>query len=637
MAVNALYDEIALYESPSEYRLEPIVRSSDTRALTLDRSTGEIVLQAPNTRPLQDKPSRTIYGVFGILPLSTSDYLIVITNRERRGSLFGNPVYRATDFAVLPLALAPVDHPVEKHLLALVRTHLKTGVFWFSYGWDLTTKLQNKQPGSTKPLWEQASFDIRPAKIKNTTFLFCIISRRSRHRAGTRYFSRGIDAQGHVSNFNETEQLVILTPPSASSTTSAPDAYSYIQIRGSVPLFWTEINTLRYRPDLQIMDVGATPHALRSHLADLKSNYGDVVLVNLINQVGYERPIKDSFERAMEDVMEGPAGLSVGLGRAGKVEGVGYEYFDFHKECKGMRWDRIQLLVERLQERLDVHSYFHVSPTSASPIQTQRGAVRTNCMDCLDRTNVVQSALAKRILEQQLCVAGVLTEGESIDDTEFLPIFRNAWADHADYVANAYTGSGALKADFTRTGERTKVGAMRDGLNSVTRYLKNNYFDGPRQDAFDLMTGVWVARRFPSSGMHLIVDKRSLLIRSMPHVAAFSIFMVLAGLTLPRTSEYSLVYYNALWMLFLVISVIFISIHGTAYVAWPRLNASAVRDVLMYDGPGYRSTQHGRGMGGAAKGSKGGGGGVRMGHVGSEKGSIGRMEEVEMGERKRME
>ncbi|KAG9123183.1 hypothetical protein FRC07_000133 [Ceratobasidium sp. 392] len=90
-------------------------------------------------------------------------------------------------------------------------------------------------------------------------------------------------------------------------------------------------------------------------------------------------------------------------------------------------------------------------------------------------------------------------------------------------------------------------------------------------------------------------------------------------------------------MLFLIVSAIFISIHGTAYVAWPRLNAPAVRDVLTYDGPGYRSVQHGRGMGGSLKSGKGGGGGVRMGHVGSEKGSVGRMEEVEMGERKRME
>ncbi|QRW08596.1 recessive suppressor of Secretory defect protein [Ceratobasidium sp. AG-Ba] len=631
---TAVYDEIYLYESPSQYRLEPATRTSDTRALTLDRSTGDIVLQAPGNQNTQTKPPRIIYGVYGILPLSTCDYLIVITGRERRGSIFGNPVYRATEFASLPLSLTPTDHPVEKHLLALALwEQADDRFFWNKYLQtrfiDITQSDPSQDLGRYILPVLYGSFDIRPAKIKQTTFLFCLISRRARHRAGTRYFSRGIDTQGHVSNFNETEQLVIITPPSASAS-SAPDAYSYIQIRGSVPLFWTEINTLRYRPDLQIMDVGATPHALRSHLADLKQNYGDVVLVNLVNQVGYERPVKEAFERAMEDVMEGPTGLSVGLGRVGKVEGVGYEYFDFHKECKGMRWDRIQLLVDRLQQRLDTHGYFHVSPTSVTPVQTQRGVVRTNCMDCLDRTNVVQSTLAKRVLEKQLAVAGILREGEGIDDTEFLPIFRNAWADHADYVSNAYSGSGALKADFTRTGVRTKGGAMRDGMNSVTRYLKNNYFDGPRQDAFDLMTGTWVARRFPTTGMNLILDKRPLLIRSMPHVAAFSIFMILAGLTLPRTSEYSLVYYNAIWFIFLVIATIFISIHGTAYVAWPRLNASAVRDVLMYDGPGYRSTQHGRGMGG----TKGGKGGVRMGHAGSEKGSVGRMEEVEMGERK---
>jgi hypothetical protein len=123
-----------------------------------DTFTSAKTLPAPTTRPIEQKASRTIYGVFGILPLSTCDYLIVITARERRGSIFGNPVYRATNFDILPLALSPVDHPVEKHLLALVRTHLKTGTFWFSYGWDLTTKLQNKQPASTKPLWEQVAY-----------------------------------------------------------------------------------------------------------------------------------------------------------------------------------------------------------------------------------------------------------------------------------------------------------------------------------------------------------------------------------------------------------------------------------------------------------------------------------------------
>lgn len=48
-------------------------------------------------------------------------------------------------------------------------------------------------------------------------------------------------------------------------------------------------------------------------------------------------------------------------------------------------------------------------------------------------------------------------------------------------VSIQYSGTGALKTDFTRTGKRTKLGAMKDGLNSLTRYYKNNFADGYRQ------------------------------------------------------------------------------------------------------------------------------------------------------------
>jgi hypothetical protein len=55
------------------------------------------------------------------------------------------------------------------------------------------------------------------------------------------------------------------------------------------------------------------------------------------------------------------------------------------------------------------------------------------------------------------------------------------WADHGDTVSRAYAGTGALKTDFTRTGKRSKEGALQDGVNSVMRYVRNNFFDGDRQ------------------------------------------------------------------------------------------------------------------------------------------------------------
>lgn len=88
-----------------------------------------------------------------------------------------------------------------------------------------------------------------------------LISRRSRFRAGTRYFRRGIDEEGHVANFNETEQLLLVEPQGSAGVVSS-GAYasqlSYVQIRGSVPAFWAEVNTLRYKPDLQVMDISTT-------------------------------------------------------------------------------------------------------------------------------------------------------------------------------------------------------------------------------------------------------------------------------------------------------------------------------------------------------------------------------------------
>ena len=98
-----------------------------------------------------------------------------------------------------------------------------------------------------------SAFDARTVVVDGRKLNLCLISRRSRFRAGTRYFRRGIDHDGHVANFNETEQIA--TVPSQSDPNAAATTLSFVQIRGSVPVFWAEINTLRYKPDLQIMDL----------------------------------------------------------------------------------------------------------------------------------------------------------------------------------------------------------------------------------------------------------------------------------------------------------------------------------------------------------------------------------------------
>ncbi|OEU19324.1 hypothetical protein FRACYDRAFT_167624, partial [Fragilariopsis cylindrus CCMP1102] len=126
-------------------------------------------------------------------------------------------------------------------------------------------------------------------------------------------------------------------------------------------------------------------------------------------------------------------------------------------------------------------------------------------MDCLDRTNVVQSILGRYMLFQQL-----LSESDgSFNNNQLwaklnktfrkknmnLPwekgevAHRLLWADNADAISRLYAGTPALKGDFTRTGQRTKRGALDDGMNSLQRYYLNNFLDADRQEGYDLMVG----------------------------------------------------------------------------------------------------------------------------------------------------
>ena len=71
--------------------------------------------------------------------------------------------------------------------------------------------------------------------------------------------------------------------------------------------------------------------------------------------------------------------------------------------------------------------------------------------------------------------------------------------------------------------------------------------------------------------------------------------MILAGLTLPRSSDYSLLYYFLFWFSLVTLSLSFILSHGIEYVNWPRL--LPLDDIINYDGPGFRAAFNGKGFG----------------------------------------
>lgn len=588
-----MFKDFKLYITKRAYVLAPTTGSN----LTIHRDSG--VIELTETVPVAGEQESTlnVYGLLGFIKLGAGDYMLTITKREQIGSIQDKAIYRVGAFQILPLAenlagLNEEQRAQEQSFINLLESHLKNNTFYFSYEFDLTQSLQRQSQFSAEKLneplykrvderffWNRfvssklidAKFDVsqyilpvmqgfvelNKCKINNKEFAWGLITRRSRHRPGTRYFSRGIDAEGHVSNFVETEQLVLYDGPSGKT------ALSYVQTRGSIPVYWTQVINLKYTPRLWVGESRKSLAAARAHFDEQIRIYGPQILVNLINKKGYELPMGQAYARTVEQLND---------------PRLYYTHFDFHSECSKMRWHRIQLLVDQLKDRLVEQGYTHIeySKDSTRVIKkTQTSVVRSNCMDCLDRTNVVQSTLARFVLTQQLREIGILEANQKLEDQEaFMSSYRNIWADNADGVSCVYSGTGALKTDFTRTGQRTKVGALKDLQNSITRYVKNNFLDGRRQDSFDLFLGNYQVNG--SSALRgPFKESKALRVRVVPYILFFALFMLLLNIFRPNYSGFkSVTSYLLLlifWVSVLISGVRFALKHGDEFVQWPLL------------------------------------------------------------------
>jgi hypothetical protein len=125
----------------------------------------------------------------------------------------------------------------------------------------------------------------------------------------------------------------------------------------------------------------------------------------------------------------------------------------------------------------------------------QRGAVRVNCVDCLDRTNVAQFTYAKMCAGMQIRALGIDLSGDILN--RVLVEGMDCWAEHGDTMAMQYAGSEAMhKIDSAATnfstGERVFVltAGKRNALVAAKRYYSNVSTDFDRQHSMDLLLGI---------------------------------------------------------------------------------------------------------------------------------------------------
>ncbi|KAH8242763.1 hypothetical protein KR032_001875 [Drosophila birchii] len=365
-----------------------------------------------------------------------------------------------------------------------------TDSFYFSFDCDITNNLQRhvakleenqQQQPDERFFWNkhmirdilqmndktwilpiiQGFVQVEPCVIGNECFTLALVSRRSRHRAGTRYKRRGVDEKGNCANYVETEQILSFRH----------HQLSFTQVRGSVPIYWSQPG-YKYRPPPRLdRGIAETQQAFELHFTKELELYGRVCIVNLVEQSGKEKLIGDTYA---EHIIKYNNELII------------YVTFDFHDYCRGMRFENVSALIDAVGPEAGAMG-FHWRDQRGM-ICNQKSVFRVNCMDCLDRTNVVQTAIGKAVLESQLVKLGLSPPYTPIPEQLKSP-FMVLWANNGDIISRQYAGTNALKGDYTRTGERKISGMMKDGMNSANRFFIQNFADSFRQCIIDLMQG----------------------------------------------------------------------------------------------------------------------------------------------------
>lgn len=254
------------------------------------------------------------------------------------------------------------------------------------------------------------------------------------------------------------------------------------QVRGSIPVFWSEVPNIKYKPKRVIIEGSATEQGFDRHITDLAERYRAVTGINLsgLNPKKSEGKLSVAYAQQAERFAQQSSAFRL-------------VPFDFHKKCGATNYHRLAELWSEVE--CDYQKFGSFIQDEDGAVRRQAGVFRTNCIDCLDRTNVVQGYLARHQLEDLLRSFGLLSPLVEVASAfpKFDLQFKALWADHGDSVSREYAGTGALKSGFTRTGRRTLDGFLDDGIKSVMRYYLNNFEDGRKQDAYDLLLGAFDA------------------------------------------------------------------------------------------------------------------------------------------------
>eukprot|EP00250_Pteridium_aquilinum_P012963 c21049_g1_i3 orf=459-2759(+) len=513
------------------------------------------------------------YGIAGCVKFLESHYLILVTKRRQVGTICDHAIYAIEESQILTIPHSTVQTETAHSKAELRYKKLLSSVdltkdFFFSCTYSIMQSLQRnmlaeeaeRMPYENMFVWNafltrsirqtlnncrwtvaiiHGSFEQVKMSIFGRVFTITLIARRSRHFAGTRYLKRGVNDKGRVANDVETEQII----SKEESGISRWEVSSVVQMRGSIPLFWSqEASRLSPKPDIILQRYDPTYQATKLHFEDLGKRYGNpIIVLNLIKTVE-KRPREMMLRREFASAV---GYLNQILQNGSQLQFI---HWDFHKFAKSKSANVLAVLGGVASQALDLTGFYYSGKCSAvkshmcqrnivssaknivltardhvvtrvSPMKDvqgtstelvevskvldfgnpksnsesehatpegsktcneenpkkakyQSGVLRTNCIDCLDRTNVAQYAYGLAALGLQLYSLGLTDEIKVDPDSSLAGALMDMYQNMGDALALQYGGSAAHNTVFPeRHGKWKAATQSQEFLKSIKRFL----------------------------------------------------------------------------------------------------------------------------------------------------------------------
>ncbi|KAH7832500.1 putative polyphosphoinositide phosphatase [Monocercomonoides exilis] len=331
-------------------------------------------------------------------------------------------------------------------------------------------------------------------------FSVALVARRSRHFAGTRFQKRGISERGWVANDVETE-LVVWDSETATTTASSRFA-SFVQHRGSPPVFWAQdADAVLPKPPIIYPKHDPFFDATTCHFADLYGRYGTPIialsLLHLHEKKKRESPIDALYNKAVKTINK----------TLQEQDRIIYVPFDFNQCLKHDEINVNDRLLRIAQRAVMLNGVFYAEKYGDSTINTssgqteerkggivihsmQSGCIRTNCLDCLDRTSSAQLCICIAGLARCLSLMNMwLSPSEA---HTVLETVAKMHTDLGDAVAQIYGGSDAIKkVDSLEKGSTARLPTGQNAISNLKRFISNTFQNLTRQQAFNVFLGVY--------------------------------------------------------------------------------------------------------------------------------------------------